>query len=268
MKLAFSTLGCPNWSMEQIIDNAKSMGFQGIELRGIGNTLNADEIPELSQANRKNTLERLREQGLSICSLNCSASFDSPAAISSALLETSSAVKICGDMQIPYIRVFGNQVAAGESEEAACQRVASGICRVCDLAADFGVSVLLEVHGDYNTESRLKRIEELVSRQNFGLIWDIAHTAVTFKNQSERFIDRFFPLIRHLHIKDAVFKESGQSQLCLTGEGEIPIAEIIRRLEKEKYNGFYSFEWEKRWVSTLPEPEEAFPHFIKFMKSL
>ena len=34
MKIAFSTLGCPEWSWEDIYSMAKDTGFDGIELRG------------------------------------------------------------------------------------------------------------------------------------------------------------------------------------------------------------------------------------------
>ena len=33
MKLAFSTLACPNWSWDLILDNAVRFGFDGIEIR-------------------------------------------------------------------------------------------------------------------------------------------------------------------------------------------------------------------------------------------
>ena len=35
MKLAFSTLGCPDWSWEEILATAKDMGFDAVEILGI-----------------------------------------------------------------------------------------------------------------------------------------------------------------------------------------------------------------------------------------
>jgi hypothetical protein len=37
----------------------------------------------------------------------------------------------------------------------------------------------------------------------------------------------------------------------------------MQLLKNEGYDGYYSFEWEKKWHPYLPEPEVAFPHFIK-----
>ena len=39
MKLAFSTLGCPDYSWSDIYAMAKDIGFGGIELRGLGDDI-------------------------------------------------------------------------------------------------------------------------------------------------------------------------------------------------------------------------------------
>ena len=36
MKLAFSTLGCPDFDWAEIYSMAKDFGFSGIEMRGLG----------------------------------------------------------------------------------------------------------------------------------------------------------------------------------------------------------------------------------------
>ena len=37
MKIAFSTLGCPDFSWQDIYSMAKDLGFDGIEIRGFRN---------------------------------------------------------------------------------------------------------------------------------------------------------------------------------------------------------------------------------------
>ena len=39
MKISFSTLACPNWSWQEIYGAAKDLGFNGIEVRGLGNEI-------------------------------------------------------------------------------------------------------------------------------------------------------------------------------------------------------------------------------------
>ena len=47
MKLAFSTLGCPEWSLKYSVTQAKKYGFQAVEIRGIKDCLRADSIKVL-----------------------------------------------------------------------------------------------------------------------------------------------------------------------------------------------------------------------------
>ena len=45
MKLGFSSLVCPGWSLESIVTNAAAMGFDGVELRGIRGELELPLVP-------------------------------------------------------------------------------------------------------------------------------------------------------------------------------------------------------------------------------
>ena len=44
MKLSFSSLGCPGWSYEQLLDEAARDGYAGLEIRGVGGEMRADKI--------------------------------------------------------------------------------------------------------------------------------------------------------------------------------------------------------------------------------
>lgn len=69
MKLAFSTLGCPDWSFPEILSTAKDMGYDGIEIRGIKNELYAPEIKEFRSDRINETKDNLKSLNLSISCL-------------------------------------------------------------------------------------------------------------------------------------------------------------------------------------------------------
>src|SRR5438046_223650 len=46
--LGFSTLGCPAWSWNKILDFAKEYGFLGVELRGVQGNMDLPTSPEFS----------------------------------------------------------------------------------------------------------------------------------------------------------------------------------------------------------------------------
>jgi sugar phosphate isomerase/epimerase len=72
--------------------------------------------------------------------------------------------------------------------------------------------------------------------------------------------------IKHTHIKDSSGRGEAQ-KIALTGEGDVPIGPCVSLLRDNGYQGWLSFEWEKRWHPDIEEPEAALPHFIQYMKT-
>src|SRR5665647_3146506 len=65
--LSFSTLGCPDWDLETILDFAVKNGYDGIEFRGLKRQLELPRSPEFS--NRENilaTVKRFNDKKLKI----------------------------------------------------------------------------------------------------------------------------------------------------------------------------------------------------------
>ena len=69
MKLCFSTLGCPEWSFSDIISTACDMGYDGIEIRGVGNVIDGTRIPQFSPENAEKTKALLAGKGLAVACL-------------------------------------------------------------------------------------------------------------------------------------------------------------------------------------------------------
>ena len=70
MKLSFTTLGCPAWTVEQIATNAAQMGYDGVDFRGVLDQIEAtpttmqvrgkDGVAEPSQPTRSILLRTVR----------------------------------------------------------------------------------------------------------------------------------------------------------------------------------------------------------------
>ena len=104
---------------------------------------------------------------------------------------------------------------------------------------------------------------------NFGILWDVEHSDKTCGDDFLPFYRVIRPLLRHVHLKDYHRARDGKPfELCLAGQGDIPLEAIIKQLRSDGYDGYLSFEWEKKWVPSLPEPEEAFPAFVQYMRQV
>lgn len=167
---------------------------------------------------------------------------------------------------MPYIRVFGDKIPSEVNRNEVFLMVASGIEELVQYGIKKNVKVLLEVHGDFNTVETLSPVLSRIKGSKPGLIWDIAHSDKVYGDKFEIFYDALKPYIIHVHIKDHIRNEG--FALCEVGKGDIPIERIIKKLKKERYKGYLSLEWEKKWHPDLVDAGIVFPEYVKFMKKL
>jgi len=266
MKYAFSTLGCPGWSFDQVLDCAVQHGFQGLEIRGIAGEMRLDRIPEFAPENAEKTKERLKKANLSIVCFGTSCSFHDESKTDAMLQEGFAAIDVASRMGAPYIRVFGDAIndSVEGDEERVIRAVAQGIDRLLEYAEGKNVTVLQEVHGNFNHAHRILGVAEHITRPGYGIIWDIAHSDKTYGDNFEEFYRQVRHLVRHVHVKDHLRDE--KFSLTPQGEGKIPVKAIVNMLNADGYDGFYSLEWEKAWHPELPEPEAEFPRFVPYME--
>ncbi|MDD5898658.1 MAG: sugar phosphate isomerase/epimerase [Clostridia bacterium] len=264
MKLAFSTLGCPDWRMEQILDAATRLGYQGVELRGVQGGMEPGEIACLQGENRGKTLRAFADCGIELCVYGTSVHFHDPETLEQHYQKALQALWFCADCSIPMMRIFGNEVQP-ETEQAQLDQIARTFDKLCREAERLHVQPLLEVHGNLTTIERLRYVAERVDSPTFGIIWDVGHTHAVYGTRVDTFYQALKPWIRHVHMKDAIHENGRLHHLCAVGQGHLPLRQIVKMLEEDGYPGYYSLEWEKRWHPELEEPEIVFPAYTEWM---
>ena len=263
MKYSFSTLGCPDLSMEDVISFAGALGYDGLEIRGIEGEMRADRIAAFRPGVQRDTIRRMQDAGLSFVCFGSSTRFDSPDTLEEYMDEGKAAIDVSYALGIPYVRVFGDNIPSDEDEDRIIDSVIEGEKKLCEYAEGSGVGILQEVHGSFNRLDRILRVVNGVDHPKHGIVWDVAHSD---KMVQDDYLSFYFPLkdkVHHVHFKDQI--RSKGYQLCSCGEGDIPLREILRTLSDDGYAGFVSLEWEKKWHPELPSYESEFPHFLALM---
>ena len=265
--LCFSTLGCPEWDWNMILEQAQRLSFRGIELRGIQGRMELPELPEFAGSAWKKSLEDVKAHELKIVNLGASTAFHEPDADKRArgLESAKRFVDLAHNLQAPYIRVFGDRYVEGEPREATRDRIVTGLQELARHAQGSGVTALIESHGDFNKSPDLLAILTAVNREEVALLWDAHHTYAFGHESPEETWNKLGAYVRHVHLKDS--RPEGEAvRYVLTGQGTVPVKETAETLAKGGYKGYYSFEWEKGWHAELEEPEVAFPHFVQEMR--
>lgn len=267
MNFSFSTLGCPNASLDQIIDYCNKYNIKGIEVRGINGIMENHLIPEFFPKNQEETLDKLSKNSLEIIGLGTSVRFHDKDNFNNAIIEGKKAIDICQQMKIPNIRVFGDKIEILSKRENTITEVINGLIVLCTYNTN--IDVLLEIHGDFNTIENITPIlENMKKYKNFGILWDIQHSDKIYKDNWQDFYYVIKPYIKRVHIKDYIRQtKSADFKLTTIGNGQIPIKQIVTQLLEDEYLGYFSLEWEKKWHEDLPDISVALDSFVAVMSS-
>jgi sugar phosphate isomerase/epimerase len=273
MKISFSTLACPSWSFQTAIEQAHTLGYDGIELRFIENSDRLWELPAFQGAGLKEHCDRLASTGLVIPCVDTSCLFDSPDAAQrrQSLEMGRSMVELAAALKAPGIRVFGDRVQPGADLPSTAAWVAEGIHQLAEFALPAGVEIWLESHGNFAPAAAAMSVLRAADCTNCGVIWDSLNAYSEFAEELDEGWRLLAGAVRHVHIKDARRIDGAPAdqpwEPVLLGEGDFPARELVALLRENDYQRFVSFEWEKRWHPQIPDPEIALPHFIKWMRA-
>ena len=273
MKISFSTLGCPDWSFNEIFATAKDLGYDGVEIRGVKNELYAPDIPEFRPQKLDETLANLKRLGVSIPVLTtgiCVREYGSDETADEQMRKDAAAyVALAGKLGSKYIRILGDKdiMPLGEVDDA---RVGAAIKDFIACSKDTGDAVfLLETNGVYGDTSRLVKIVENIGDGRLAALWDIHHPFRFFKEPVRKSYDNLAPHIKHVHAKDSVvLPENRAVKYKMTGKGDIPVREAAELLRNKGYDGYISLEWVKRWCADLEAPGIVFVQYINYMRRL
>ena len=267
MKLSFSTLACPDWTMPDIISIAAAAGYDGIELRFVEGEDSIWKLPVFRGSTLALTRRTLSDCGLSISCLDtsCRFHFADPNERNRWLDEGERMADLGAALGAPGIRVFGDTIQPGADRTCTRAWIADSIQKLSGKIASKGVEVWLETHGDFASASETAGILAEACSPTAGVVWDPTNCFLECGERPQEGAAGLGASIRHVHLKDLLRKDD-KWELVLTGEGNFPLAEVLSVLRQLKYTRFVSFEWEKKWHPEIPDATIALPHFSRWFR--
>jgi sugar phosphate isomerase/epimerase len=260
MKLAFSTLGCPKWGADQILQAARESGYAGVELRFYEGSMDLPTVIGALPGGAEGLAQRFAAANLAVCCTDSSVVLTKP---ETDVTDGEKVIDLAVALKSPYIRVFGGAVPEGESLESARARAADKLRRLGAYGAARGVRVLLETHDAFSTGASVADLLRVSGEEGIGVIWDIHHPHELAEPLADT-VALIGAQTCHVHVKDG--KSDGT--LTLLGDGDLPLKEILGAIKGLGYTGFLSLEWEKAWHPEIADPEVAFPHAAKFLRAM
>ena len=263
MKLAFSTLGCPHFEWSDIYTMAKDFGFDGIELRGLGDEVFSIRAKPFRESNLPKTIETLKKLRVEIPCLSSGCSLNRDDEDGAITAEISEYIRLASKLGASFVRVMC-EPTADPREDVDDDKVLAMLARVLPLAEEKNVTILLETNGAYCDSARLAEVLNRAGSDNVAALWYIHHPYRFLGEAPETTLQNLGAYIRYIHIKDSVVID-GEIKYRMLGEGDLPISDFIRVLKSINYEGYISLEWLKSYAPELGDPGIVFPHYANYM---
>ena len=264
LKIGFSNVGCPDWTLSEILSTAKDLHYDGVELRGLGKDLYLPDAPAFSPNNLKETAARIKDSGIEIACLSSDCTLHLSDRDYEAM--TRKYIGLSRVLSCPYVRVLGDTWGyPGDNVDTGL--VEQRLKALAPAAEEAGVTLLVETNGVYANTAKLKELIESVGSSRVMVLWDINHPVRYFDEEVETTWKNIGSYIRHVHMKDSV-RDGDLLAYKMLGYGDLPVRQVARTLKASGYNGYLSLEWIKRWNEELEDAGIAFSHYVYMMKKI
>lgn len=264
MKIAFSTLGCPDFDWSDIYSMAKDLGFDGIEIRGLGNDIFAVNAQPFTESQLPQTVKKLSELRLEIPCLSSGCCLKFADKAEENYREIVEYINLASKLGTPYIRILADlePQPGGEVDDGV---VLAALQRLIPVAEAKGVTLLVETNGVYADTARLCKLLDQAASDAVAALWDTHHPYRFAGEAPGKTVQNLGAYIKYVHIKDSAIQK-GKIQYRMMGDGDLPIDDMILALRSINYEGYVSLEWVKRWATDLDDAGVVFPHFANFME--
>ncbi len=250
---SISTLGCPEYSLEQVLALAQRHRLDAVEIRALANTIDVPTVLAAEYGTPAALAARMKSAPVPIISLDTSLKLAVNTPEDRAdFLKFVPWAEACG---VPWLRAFdGGKNADAATHQAMADTVAWW--RALKQANGWQAEIMVETHDALCTAAAIRQF--LALAPGTAILWDTQHT---WKNGGEDPVATWRnigPHVVHVHVKDSVSRPSAKHPFTyvLPGDGEFPMTPLRAVLQAE-FKGAVSLEWERLWHPTIAPLDDA-----------
>jgi sugar phosphate isomerase/epimerase len=250
---SISTLGCPEFSLEESLALVQRHRLDAVELRALAGTIDIPAVLAAAYGTPATLAQRMQSSSVSIVSLDTSLKLaDNAPSDREDFLRFVPWAEAIG---VPWLRVFdGGHAADPATHRAMAETVAWW--RALKKANGWRAEIMVETHDALCTTAAIQQF--LALAPDTAILWDTQHT---WKNGGEDPVATWRAIaahVVHVHVKDSISQPSAKHPFSyvLPGDGEFPMAPL-RALLAAEFIGCVSLEWERLWHPYIAPLDDA-----------
>ena len=261
-KYAFMSSSAPEWSLDELIEQAGQYGYAGIEPRIEWGHAHGIE-PDIDADARAAVKRKFADSPIELCCIATGCRYSDPADRQEHIDHTHRCIDLAGDTASPRLRVFGGNLGEGIGREQAIAQVADALEQVADHARERGVTICLETHDAWCEPDHVAAVLRKVDHPNVAVNWDVMHTLRVGGQGPAEAYRTLGQWVAHTHIHDATWDEQGRFTQMRMGAGWVEQKSVLEVLRDGGYDGYLSGEWIK-WQP----PDEHLPREIERLREI
>lgn len=260
MKVGFSTVACPERTLGDVARLAETAGFGCVELRTFGDGATQFACDPMLTDPAK-TRRIMQAAGAEIGCIATGVKFDDPITPpvigrvffdqERCVRDAKRAIDLAGQLECPFVRVFGFEIRTEESRASALERILDRLGKVLDHCRHTGVRLLLENGGSFDTAARLKELIEACKSPLLAAAYSPAVGKLGGEDPVAG-IATLGPLLLCVKLRDY-----RHGKPCSLGSGESPTREVVTELAKRKFSGQLIYELDRAWMPIEPGGDVA-----------
>ena len=268
MKLTYTSLACPAWTIEEAASAAERYGYAAIEWRLADGAIIG---PDASADVRRRLREVAAAHGVEVACLDssCKVVQTEPQERAATIEAGQRMLDLAAEVGAPFLRVFGGELPPNTTRASLLGSAAEVLHALGSYGVERNVTVILETHDAWTNSKDVRALLQAAASPSVKVLWDTHHT-YRFGEAPAQTLALLGDTIVYAHIKDSRLSVSDPSTwtYCLLGEGDVPLREICEALKQSEYAGYLSLEWEKKWHPEIAEPEIALPQAVAYLRAL
>ncbi|MCS7252587.1 MAG: sugar phosphate isomerase/epimerase family protein [Armatimonadota bacterium] len=190
-----------DWDLPTILKNCREAKFEGVELR---TTHRHGVEPDISQQRRIEVRRMFEDSGIVLWGLGTVCEFHSPEQdeVRRNIEVCKAFVVLARDIGAKGVKVRPNAIPRGVPVEKTLEQIGRALTECGRFAADHGVEIWLEVHGQGTSHPpHIRKIMEHCEAQNVGVCWNSNSTDIKDGSVKEYF-ELLRPYIKSVHINE------------------------------------------------------------------
>jgi sugar phosphate isomerase/epimerase len=252
----FSTMGCTELTLPQVLSLADQFSIDCLELRSLENRIDLTTYLAEQPGGLPTVRQSLARHPARVLGTSFKLVGDTEAGRTTLI----SFAQLAEQIGTPYLRIFGGgtwgTALTDENYRQAVELL--NWWQEQKKKNSWQVEILIETHDAFSATPPLLKLFELLGRTH-PIIWDSHHTWRLAGETPADSWKHLKPHTRHVHIKDSILQPSARHPYTyvLPGTGEMPARQVLDLLQKDHFNGAVSLEWEKMWHPYLTPIQDA-----------